>query len=381
MDFLFAPVRTLTLSLGFKAAIVSYALILLFFTLAGFAWSPWLWLYAGQWLGAYLVIGLLYLIWTDSQRLLAQCRSIDPRQFNHLKLEIPPGPLYELVSGVVTLGRELERLQQETSDRLLEISHSANELQRSADELAANTLVQSDATASGAAAMVEMSQGIDNISQLIREASEMAERSSSLAEESAGCIESASRDIGSMERFAKGTAEQMYRLNEQSKSVFEITDVIRGISDQTNLLALNAAIEAARAGELGRGFAVVADEVRALAKRSHLSANEISDRIQQVTQDISAVVQSMEELRDLTQCSVKSTHQAQDSLTGIQEFSRQLSERVFAIATNGEQQSLAAGEVSQRIEEVYEAASRNSEKADQTAKVALHLSDITRKGG
>ncbi|PHF13145.1 chemotaxis protein, partial [Bacillus toyonensis] len=65
-------------------------------------------------------------------------------------------------------------------------------------------------------------------------------------------------------------------LNNKSKQIGDILEVIQNIADQTNLLALNAAIEAARAGEHGRGFAIVADEVRKLAEQSSVSSSEIS---------------------------------------------------------------------------------------------------------
>ena len=58
------------------------------------------------------------------------------------------------------------------------------------------------------------------------------------------------------------------RIEDASKKIEQIIDVIDDIAFQTNLLALNAGIEAARAGEAGKGFAVVAQEVRELAQRS-----------------------------------------------------------------------------------------------------------------
>ncbi len=60
----------------------------------------------------------------------------------------------------------------------------------------------------------------------------------------------------------------MTRIEDASRKIEQIIDVIEDIAFQTNLLALNAGIEAARAGEAGKGFAVVAQEVRELAQRS-----------------------------------------------------------------------------------------------------------------
>ena len=87
--------------------------------------------------------------------------------------------------------------------------------------------------------------------------------------------------------------EKTKELENLTKQIGQISDVITGISDQTNLLALNAAIEAARAGEQGKGFAVVAGEVRKLAEESKKSASQITIIIQKIQESTEVVIDYM----------------------------------------------------------------------------------------
>ena len=82
-------------------------------------------------------------------------------------------------------------------------------------------------------------------------------------------------------------------LEEKSKKVDEILNLIGSISEQTNLLALNASIEAARAGEYGKGFAVVADEIRKLAEGTKESLNQASTIVNELKNKINIVQEQM----------------------------------------------------------------------------------------
>lgn len=72
--------------------------------------------------------------------------------------------------------------------------------------------------------------------------------------------------------------------------IYELSEIIIGITEQTNLLALNASIEAARAGEAGRGFAVVAEEIRKLAEASKESVIKIKETGSEISNSVDGLI-------------------------------------------------------------------------------------------
>ncbi len=126
--------------------------------------------------------------------------------------------------------------------------------------------------------------------------SSAASLSTKTANEAASGNQSVYKTMQQMEdvnRSVTSTVATIQSLEQRSKEIENIVNVITGIASQTNLLALNASIEAARAGEHGKGFAVVADEVRKLAEQSDISARQIVQMIGHVQQETLAAVQAM----------------------------------------------------------------------------------------
>lgn len=102
---------------------------------------------------------------------------------------------------------------------------------------------------------------------------------------------------------ATSVIANMDAIQESTRQVRAIVDVIDAIAMQTNLLAINAAIEAARAGEHGRGFGVVAAEVRTLSTRCADSARQIravaeaaSTRVAQSTEVVDRLAEAIAEV-------------------------------------------------------------------------------------
>ncbi len=158
------------------------------------------------------------------------------------------------------------------------------------------------------------------------------------------------------------TREIIGKLNESSKQIGKIVNVINDIAEQTKMLALNAAIEAAGAGEAGRGFAVVANEVKELAKQTAEATDEISLQIEAMQANMVGAVQAVETISRVIDETTDITNTIASAVTEQSASTDEISKSVV----------LAAEKVSHITREIGEAASN--------AKQAAQLIDETSKG-
>ena len=138
---------------------------------------------------------------------------------------------------------------------------------------------QSEATASAAAAIEEVTVSIGEVAIHARDTKATATRTDEISSRSAKITHDASRTIETLADSVRKPGEQLELLGVRSEEISKVTAVVKEIADQPNLLALNADLEAARAGETGRGFPVVAYEVRKLAERTGKATVEIGSMI------------------------------------------------------------------------------------------------------
>lgn len=196
----------------------------------------------------------------------------------------------------------VSRMQQQLRQTFFEIKGSANSIftQTTAAAKGSNELSdlsrQQNTTAQTASSYLhEMRTMNAKIAELLDETSKNSKETLDTSTQGNIVINETESEIRQVLQTVSSAVSKIQKLEQRTRDISGITNVITGISDQTNLLALNAAIEAARAGELGRGFAVVADEVRTLAKRTGEATTEIETLLQEVQTETDSTMKTMEE--------------------------------------------------------------------------------------
>ena len=274
----------------------------------------------------------------------------------------------------------LNRLLGQVRQTANEVAQASSTLADTAAQVASKTSEQSGAAISMAAAIEELTSGIENIASHAGMAEQSSTESGEISLESARIVEGTVAEIQNIATTVNQSAGIVEELGQHTGRISAIINGIREIADQTNLLALNAAIEAARAGEQGRGFAVVADEVRKLAERTAQQTQEIVGMIGTIHNGTAEAVNSMKHGVERVAEGVQLSQQAGESIARVREGSNQVVQVVHEINLALKEQSQASNDIARNVESIAQAGELNSTAvaslamtAEQLKAVAAHL--------
>ena len=241
---------------------------------------------------------------------------------------------------------EFERLRTDFNKAIGEFQKTLENVLGETGSLTENSYtLKGDAEALGrrteqqAAALEEASAALEQITATVKEASVRARDTREIVKEARAAT-------GQSVEVVRSTVEAIGRIENASKEIGSIIDVIDQIAFQTNLLALNAGVEAARAGDAGKGFAVVAQEVRELAQRSAAAAREISALILNSTNEVAE--------------GVRLVNATGTSLERIEKFVNEINTNVDAIATGANEQASSLGEINNAVNQLDQATQQNA---------------------
>lgn len=289
----------------------------------------------------------------------------------------------ELSSWVNSLVAKLQSVMMEIDQASNKVADSAGNNVRLASDSKRLMVTQNERTTEVASSMSEMVATVDQVAKSSEVILHQIQSVDQRANQNRDQMDASIEKIECLLEQIEASTVVVNQLDEHSKSIDRILDVIQEIAEQTNLLALNAAIEAARAGEQGRGFAVVADEVRTLATRTHHSTEEIQQVIIQLQQGVTKTVGSMETSRQSANSSVEEVRSVGVSLAELQSSMAEIRDLSTQIATAAEEQSAVAQEIKQNVLDISVMSEQASLGADQSerdsqglSKLASHQKDL-----
>ncbi|MEI7457133.1 MAG: methyl-accepting chemotaxis protein [Nitrosomonadales bacterium] len=259
------------------------------------------------------------------------------------------------------------------------VSSTAANLSAASRQISQGTQAQTEAAASTAAAVEEITVSINSVASNTDDVRQLSEKSLQQTRLGNQNVTGMVGEIERVQNAVKLIAGSVAEFVDSTRAIAGMTQQVKDIADQTNLLALNAAIEAARAGEQGRGFAVVADEVRKLAEKSAQSANEI-DRV------TNSLNQKSTQVEDTVQSGLRSLLATQEQvervasvLTEAGVLVEQSSHGVSDIATSVNEQSIASADIARNVEKIAQMSEENYAAIESNTHEIVRLEQLAKE--
>ena len=256
---------------------------------------------------------------------------------------------------------EVGQLMQALKDMTESLFKTVSEIRTGSDmigtassEIASGNMDLSSRTEQQASSLEETASSMEELTSTVRQNADNARQANQLAVTASDVAVKGGEVVSEV-------VETMGAINDSSKKMADIINVIDGIAFQTNILALNAAVEAARAGEQGRGFAVVATEVRSLAQRSASAAQEIKTLIDDSVTKVesgSALVETAGSTMEEVVASIQRVHDIMGEITAA-----------------SQEQSDGIEQVNQAIIQMDQVTQQNAALVEEAAAAAESLQD------
>lgn len=242
-----------------------------------------------------------------------------------------------------------------SKDVVSDINHASQVISEASNETEKQTAQQREQARLLSLNSEQLMHAISDVATSAEQAATSAITANDNAKIGSSHIDKTKSSVGDLASHIDRTSAVLEQLVNESNSIGKVLAVIQDVAEKTNLLALNAAIEAARAGEQGRGFAVVADEVRTLASRTQESTEEINSTIARLQDQAQSATGSITISKETSSMTVSIADETDKAIHLVTSAIDSISNMNMNTARAVEEQSKAANDMNQAIEEIVQA--------------------------
>ncbi|HHU19192.1 MAG TPA: methyl-accepting chemotaxis protein [Bacilli bacterium] len=279
--------------------------------------------------------------------------------------------LTEIKSATVRVAEQSDFLMNSASDvkeGSQQIAITMEELSRGADSQANNASTINES-------MEQYVQTVDQTTLTTQKSVNQADQVMELTNKGSESMKSSVEHMNDIFVIVKDAVNRVQLLNEETKEISQLVDVIEDIAEQTNLLSLNAAIEAARAGEHGKGFAVVADEVRKLAEQVSTSIGQITEIVLRIQSESTVVTKALESGFDQVNKGSEQINQTGQLFNEMNQAYLNVSKSLQNIVENLDKMVGSSHDIQHSIEEVASLSEESAASSEESVQSIEKVSD------
>lgn len=201
------------------------------------------------------------------------------------------GTVVDFFNGII---KNLQQLVVQVQDSTRQVNTLLKDDEESVRSLSQDAEQQFTAIAAFRTRLAEMTTSIASVAQQAQLAGKVISQVNETVLANEVSMDMAVTKISMLRSTIEDTAQKVRQLGQSSVQISRIVSLIKEFAVQTDVLSVNAGLEANRVGEQGRGF-VIATKIGGLASRSSQAAREITQIVEFIQLETSALAEAMSE--------------------------------------------------------------------------------------
>ncbi len=283
------------------------------------------------------------------------------------------------LAGMVNKMKDnLAHLVNKNKEVIAQIATSSSEILATNEEQAGGAGEVAASVSEVTATMEEMSATSGQIASISEKVNKSAEDSTTAVQQGKEAVIGSMNTMENIMRHSKETIDRIFSLNEKSRRIGEILEIVHEVSREIHLLSLNAAIEASGAGEHGKRFGVVAGEIRKLVERTRNSTEEIRKIINETQVASNAAVMSTEQEAKMVSQGVEIVKTAVHTMEIILELIEKTTDASKQIVMATRQQKSATEQVAGTMHEISEVVKQTAAGLKQSSAALGELTQLAK---